>query len=186
MRRPLKRIAVIAASAVAGLIALIIVAGLPLYVFPPAQTVGTADLIYVIGPPQRYRVAVEREMRAEGVADRSLYSVSLHGGWSAERHPICREEAVDCQHPEPYTTKGEIAFLQQYAAANDIDRTIILTFTPHVARTRYILEKCYDGDATVVAVDQHLDLGQWIYQYAYQSVSFVKAWLTPCADASDL
>ncbi len=180
------KIAAVSASALLALIAGVTLAGLPLYVFPPADPVGKADLIYVIGPPQKYRVQVERELRAEGVADRSLYSVPTHGGWSAERHPVCREEGVDCLHPEPFTTKGEIAFLTDYAAEHDIDRTIVLTFTPHVARTRYILEKCYDGDATVVAVDQHLSLADWIYQYAYQSLSLVKAWLTPCADASDL
>ncbi|WP_345801579.1 YdcF family protein [Microbacterium sp. AZCO] len=186
MRWLTPKAAAITAGVLLVLVAAVTLAGLPLYVFPPAGTVGKADLIYVIGPPQKYRVQLERELRAEGVADRSLFSVPTHGGWSAERLPVCREPAVDCEHPEPFTTKGEIAFLTEYAAEHDVHRTVILTFTPHVLRTRYILEKCYGGDATVVAVDQHLSLGDWIYQYAYQSLSLVKAWLTPCADASDL
>ncbi|MFH8252089.1 YdcF family protein [Microbacterium sp. B2969] len=186
MRAPTTRVAAIAAGVIVALIGVVALAGLPLYVFPPAEPIGKADLVYVIGPPQKYRVEVERALRAEGVAGHSLYSVPTHGGWSAARLPVCHEEGVDCVHPEPFTTKGEIALLTKYAPAHDVDRTIILTFTPHVLRTRYILEKCYHGDATVVAVDQHLSLADWIYQYAYQSFALVKAWITPCADSSDL
>ncbi|MEU1971746.1 YdcF family protein [Microbacterium sp. NPDC019599] len=161
-------------------------AGFGPYVSPPAEAIGDADLIYVIGPPVRERVAVERELRAERVADRSLYSVGLTGGYSAEELAVCAEPQVDCAHPTPFTTKGELAYLKQYAAEHDVERTVVLTFTPHVARTRYILDKCYPGDAVVVAVDQNLVLADWIAQYGYQSLAFVKAWLTPCADASRL
>lgn len=171
----------IAAAACVGVAALIAVIGLPLFVAPPEEEIGQADLIYVIGPPKRERVAVERELRASGVASLSLYSVADHGGWSASRLPVCREPNVHCVHPEPFTTKGEIAFLSAFAEQHEIDRTVILTFTPHVLRTRYILAKCFPGDAVVVAVDQNLHLGEWIYQYAYQTTALAKAWLTPCS-----
>lgn len=161
-------------------------AGLPLYVFPPSEEIRHADLIYVIGPPRPERVEVERALRKEGVAARSLYSVSLIGGFTAERMGVCDRPAVACEHPEPYTTKGEAALLTAFADEHGIDRTVVITFTPHVARTRYIFEKCYEGDVTVVPVDEQLDAMEWIEQYFYQTAAFVKAWLTPCAELSDL
>lgn len=186
MRRRISRIVAVTATAIGALVVAIIVAGLPLYVFPPAGSLGHADLIYVLGPATRERLAVERELRADGVADMSLISVLPSGLGSAADLAACREPQVYCNAPEPFTTKGEIAYLQKFAAERGVTRTIILTWTPHVSRVRFIVDKCYRGDATVVAVDQHLDLAQWASQYIYQSAAFVKAWLTPCADPSDL
>jgi hypothetical protein len=67
-----------------------------------------------------------------------------------------------------------------YARDHAVTDTVVLTFTPHVARTRYLFAKCYGGDVTVVGVDEHLSLADWVYQYAYQTAAFVKAWLEPC------
>ncbi len=158
--------------------------GLPIYVFPPTDKIGKADLIYVIGPPVSARVAVERELRREGVAELSLYSVSLIGGLTSSLG-VCRQENVICKHPEPYSTKGEAGYLQGFAAEHGVGRTIVITFTPHVARARYVFAKCYRGEVQVIGVDQHLDLWTWIYQYFYQTGAFIKAWATPCADGSD-
>jgi hypothetical protein len=173
------------AVSVAVAVAAIALAGLPVYVFPPVDPVTDADLIYVIGPPTEGRIALEERLRGEGVADSALVSVPLDGEQSAANLGICEDAAVDCEHPEPFTTKGEAAMLAAYAPAHDVDRTIVITFTPHVARTRYIFDKCYPGEVTVVGLDEHLSLADWAYQYAYQSVGFVKAWMTRCSDADD-
>lgn len=159
--------------------------GLPVYVFPASEPVEDADLVYVLGPPRPQRIALERVLRKEGTADRSLISTSLVGGFTAERMSVCKKPDVECIHPEPYTTKGEVALLQQYANEHDIDRTIVITVTAHVARTRFILDKCFDGDAVVVGVRQDLDLFDWVGQYIYQTAAFVKDWVTPCDDQSN-
>jgi len=185
MHAPSVRTAIVTSLSLMTLIAVFAVAGYPLYVTPSEEEVGEADLIYVLGSPVRERVDAERQLRADEVADRSLVSVGLTGWYTDEKLPVCREPEVECVHPMPFTTKGEIAYLERYAEEHDLDRTVIVTFTPAVARTRYIVEKCYPGDAVVIGIDQHLDLGDWVHQYAYQSLAFVKAWLTPCADASD-
>ena len=75
--------------------------------------------------------------------------------------------------------------LGAYARDHAVQRTIVITFTPHVARTRYIFAKCYPGEVTVVGVDEKLDLYEWAKQYIYQSTAFVKAWLTPCSDLDE-
>lgn len=176
------------AAALTGLAALFVIAGLPVYVFPPAAPApqpGEADLIYVIGPPAPERIALERALREQGVADLSLYSVGRSGRNSAKKLPVCSDRSVYCENPQPFTTKGEFALLAEFAAEHDVRRTIVLTFTPHVARTRYIAEKCFAGEVTVVGVDQSLSLGEWVYQYLYQTAAFVKAAATPCASLED-
>ena len=169
------------AVSVAVAVAAIALAGLPVYVFPPVDPVTDADLIYVIGPPTAGRIALEESLRDEGVADAALVSVPLDGEQSAANLDICGDTAVDCEHPEPFTTKGEAAMLAAYAPAHGVDRTIVITFTPHVARTRYIFDTCCPGEVTVVAVDPHLTPWEWVYQYAYQTGAFAKAVLAPCS-----
>jgi uncharacterized SAM-binding protein YcdF (DUF218 family) len=93
---------------------------------------------------------------------------------------LCGEDGVTCETPVPFTTAGEARMLSAYARAHPVRDVVVLTFTPHVARTRYILAKCYGGGVQVVGVDEHLDLWGWAYQYAYQTAAFVKAWLEPC------
>ena len=164
---------------------LIVLAGLPIYVFPASEPVEDADLVYVLGAPVPKRIAVERALREEGVAERSLISTSLIGGYRADLMRVCTRPEVDCIHPEPYTTKGEVALLQTYTDEHDIDRTIVLTATAHVARTRYILDKCFNGDAVVMGVQQDLDFFDWAGQYVYQTAAFVKDWVTSCDDQSN-
>lgn len=60
-------------------------------------------------------------------------------------------------------------------------QVVVVTFKPHVARARYILERCYDGDVAVIGVDQDLTLWDWAYQYVYQTAAFVKAAFSPCS-----
>ena len=55
------------------------------------------------------------------------------------------------------------------------------TYTPHVLRTRYIFGACADADVTVIPVDESLNLLRWIYNYAYQTAAFAKAWIVGCA-----
>jgi len=159
-------------------------AGLPLYVFPPAGRADGADVIFIIGPVTSARAAEAEQLRADGVADRILVSVPADGPPRAAKK-LCAQDGVECRHPEPFTTKGEAAMLAAFAEEEGLSRAVVITFTPHVARTRYIFGHCFDGDATVVGVDDPLSPVDWIYQYAYQTTAFVKAVVTPCATLED-
>lgn len=157
-------------------------AGLPLYVFPPAAEPAPADLVYVIGPPAPARTDLQEQLLDEGLAPRGLISVAPPGGSDAASDiPACRDPRIVCLTPEPFTTAGEARLLRRYAADHGVERTIVITFTPHVARTRYIFDTCYPGEVTVVAVDPHLTPWEWVYQYAYQTGAFAKAILAPCS-----
>lgn len=181
-----RRRAATAGLTIVGIVAAIVIAGLPLYVLPPAASVDRADLIYVIGPPTPPRIELAERLEAEGVSEALLVSVSpTHGGFPASAVAPCVDGTATCEIPKPYTTKGEALLLTEYAAEHEVASTVVITFTPHVARTRYIFDKCFDGEVTVVGVDQRMNLGDWIYQYAYQSAAFVKAWVTPCSELTE-
>ncbi|KTR96152.1 hypothetical protein NS220_03450 [Microbacterium testaceum] len=174
------------AAALALTVAVIAVAGLPLYVFPAKGDPSGADLVYVIGPPQQQRLDLAASLRDTDDPAPLLVSVSNsragHGDhiFNSSALRVCREHAVTCKTPLPFTTAGEARLLTDYAATHTVGKTVVITFTPHVARTRYIFAKCYAGDVTVVGVDTGLTVFDWAYQYAYQTAGFVKAWFTPC------
>lgn len=161
-------------------------AGLPVFVFPPQGDPTNADLVFVIGPPEQQRLALAAAVRAVDVHAPLLISVSDsragHGEqrFDASALEVCRGRGVTCASPDPFTTAGESRLLRHYAAAHETRKTVVITFTPHVARTRYIFAKCYAGDVTVVGVDTDMTLLDWAYEYAYQGAAFVKAWFSPC------
>lgn len=157
---------------------IVVAAGLPLYVFPSHPTPVQADLLYIIGPPTPARIADAEKLRDAGVAERVLVSVPRTGDGSAQALSYCERSYVQCRTPDPFTTRGEAAMLAEYATAGD--EVVVLTYTPHVQRTRYIFGECADADVTVVPVDERLNLTRWAYNYAYQSAAFVKAWFLGC------
>lgn len=156
-----------------------IAAAIALYVYPPESAPPeSADVIYVIGPPTRERIALAEQLRDEGVADDILISVPVEGAQSADELSVCRRDGVQCEHPEPFTTEGEMMLLREEYGADAT--AVIVTFTPHVSRTRFIATECGVNDATVVAAPDRITLGGWLYQFAYQTGGFVKAALTAC------
>lgn len=76
--------------------------------------------------------------------------------------------------------KGEARMLTDYAVTHTVHKTVIITFAPQVMRARFIFAKCYKGDVSVISVDQHLTLRDWVYQYVYQTAGFLKAFIKPC------
>lgn len=173
-------------AALASGLVVIAVAGLPVYVFPAVDEMVPGDVAYVIGPPTEQRVALAEQLKGAGVVDEILVSVPASGGQSARELSVCARTGVTCATPAPLTTKGEMALLTDYARTHPAERIIVITFAPHVARTRFILDKCFSGDAIVVAVDQPLRLDEWAYQYLYQTAAFAKAIVTPCVNGFDL
>ncbi|AZS35915.1 hypothetical protein CVS47_00513 [Microbacterium lemovicicum] len=162
----------------------VVVAGLPVYVFPAEHRPDRADVIFIIGPITTARAQMAEQLRADGVSDRILVSIPAAGPqWAAKK--LCRQDGVVCRHPEPFTTKGEAAMLSAYAQEEGLSTAAVITFTPHVARTRYIFGRCFPGETTVVGVDDPISPVGWIYQYAYQTAAFVKAAVTPCATLTD-
>lgn len=153
--------------------------GVTFYMNPEVDTVSSsADVIYVIGPPTEERIALARELRGDGVARDILISVPKTGEQSAENLSICQDEDVACLHPEPFTTAGEMGLLDSLYGADAT--AVVITFIPHVSRTRYIAESCARTDVTVIAAPTTLSVGEWVYQFAYQTGGFAKAFAQSC------
>lgn len=159
---------------------LIVLVGLPLYVFPPVDAIHKSDVVFVLGPPMDPRLALAKRMRDEGLADRIVISVQASGGQTAKDIALCQQDGVTCAVADPSTTRGEELLMAAQGSGAQAPSVIIVTATPHVARTRYIFGKCYPGPFTVVAADRPMTLEDWTSQYVYQSVAFMKALVEPC------
>ncbi|WP_091503675.1 hypothetical protein [Microbacterium sp. cf332] len=157
-------------------------AGLPLYVFPIDDEIRDADTVFVLGPPTWQRIDVARDLLGRHEVSRALISVSPTGRQSAAEYAPCGYSDFECRTPDPFTTDGEAAMLRDFQNPEALEhQVVVVTFKPHVARARYILERCYDGDVAVIGVDQDLTLWDWAYQYVYQTAAFVKAAFSPCS-----
>lgn len=156
--------------------------GLPLYVFPPQGTPSNADLIYILGPPTKQRVARAEELRREGISTRILVSVAQANSriYTARQLPICSERDVTCEVPDPLKTRGEASMLSNFTKTHPVHNTAILTFAPQVMRARFIFAKCYKGEVSIVSVREPLGLQDWVFEYVYQTAGFLKATVMPC------
>lgn len=183
-RRPLRGVTRALVAALTGVVALGLL-GLPLYVFPPVDSVpDRVDVVYVIGPATPQRMALAREIVDAGAADHLLISLSpenLARSGSIERFSDCNQPGgeVTCISPLPFTTGGEAGALARLAAERGWDSATVITFTPHVLRARTIMRACVDGSVKVLDSRERVPLDRWIYQYLYQTGAFVKLALAP-------
>lgn len=179
MRRAVRSTIRLAVGAVVALV-LVVVAGLPVYVLPATDPVPErADAVLVLGPPTRERTELGRDLVEEGVADTLLISV-----WASELDaPPESSDVVACDEPgirvicftaDPGTTQGEARALADYARDDGWDSVVVITQTPHITRARLLLERCWGGRVMMVSSGEPHDLGDWIYEYVYQTGAFAK------------
>lgn len=166
-----------------GTCVVVAVVGLPVFVLPGDDPLPNDGVVMVLGPPTWQRVERAQSLVDSGRASTVLLSVSPRGRQSADVYPPCSYPHFHCATPEPFTTNGEVAMLRDFLGGDTTNQqVIVITFPPHVARARYLFDKCFAGNVAVVGVSQDMSLFDWIYQYGYQSAGFVKAAVTPCAD----
>ena len=173
-----RRRALIAAALVVVLIVAWLAVAVRAVVFPHYDEVGAADAIVVLGPVDRWRVEMARDLVDEGVADTVAMSSFTHD----LSEPFCDWEGTDvetvCYTPAPSTTQGEAQWVKQQAAARGWERVIVITVGFHVERARYIFEGCLD-ESISVAVTGRPQPGAtpdvYVRQTLYQSGGFLKA-----------
>ncbi|MFG1790354.1 YdcF family protein [Nocardia sp. NPDC049149] len=161
--------------------AVIIAALWPVYVRPQTDGPAAADAILVLGGAHDGREQLGLRLAHAGFAPRVLLSDPYtnsamvnricHGGYTFQ---------VICFDPAPRTTRGEGRYLAQLARANAWRRVIVVTFTPHISRARYILGKCWSGELLFVDPRPRLSVVRWAYDYGYQSVGYGKAFFEDC------
>lgn len=180
-RRWLRRSGIAALVLLAGT-ALVAVAGVPLYVFPATDEPREVDVVYVIGPPADQRMEAARAMLDEGLADTLMVSLDpTHTDWRVAQKVCAGEWDFDvvCHRPSPFTTRGEAQWLRDEVQARGWTSAAVITFTPHIMRTRVLFDRCFDGDLVMVETDPERPLNEWAYQYAYQTAAFTKVAARP-------
>ncbi len=170
------------AWAVLGVAMVASVAGLwPVYVRPQVDVPAKADAILVLGGAHDGREKLGLRLASEGYAPRVLFSDPYEN--SALVNRICHSRysfQVTCFDPSPRTTRGEGRELAELAASQGWRRVIVITFTPHISRARYVLGKCWDGEVLMVDPQPRLSVARWAYDYVYQSAGYVKAVFEDC------
>ncbi|WP_194832225.1 YdcF family protein [Nocardia sp. XZ_19_369] len=166
------------------LVVVLAVAGValwPVYVRPRTDPPAPADAVLVLGGAHDGREQLGLRLAAEGFAPRILISDPYENSVMINR--ICRGSytfEVICFDPSPRTTRGEGRELARLARAGGWQRVIVVTFTPHISRARYILGKCWAGELLFVDPEPRLSVPRWAYDYLYQSVGYVKAAVEDC------
>ena len=166
-----------AGAVTVGLALVVALAGLPLYVFPPQEAPSKSDVIFVIGPADRWRLDWAEGLIQEGLSDNLMISVG-DPSWA----PECTEDRgfrILCRRSDPFTTQGEARWLRDEMRENGWTTATVITMTPHVSRTRVRMDRCVPTGVNVIGRADGLSPTDWAWQYLYQTAGFVKVVLQP-------
>lgn len=96
----------------------------------------------------------------------------------------CADKArsVICVEPLPATTQGEAQNLERVAQEEGWQSVTVITHRSHITRSRILMERCFDREVRMTAVDVERGKRTWLRALLYESGAMVKAWATPrCA-----
>ena len=163
-------------------VAIAVIAGLPVYVRPHTDQLRHADAILVLGGPYERRYAFGLALASQGWAPNVVLS-NPNGTDDQELTDYCATQhagfELHCFVPDPPTTKGEGRALRSLASQYGWRTVIVVTFRPHISRARYILERCFDGALEMVASPANIPAPRWAFEYVYQTSAYVRAMLDP-------
>jgi hypothetical protein len=137
---------------------------------------GPADAIVVLGPATSARTDAALALARQG-----LSHVLVLSNATTHRHAtqVCDHPPAGwtliCFVPEPGTTRGEAEYVRDLAARYGWTNLIVVTSRFHISRARLILKRCLSGALQLVAAPESISVGQWLYQYAYQSAGYLRA-----------
>ncbi|MFL6161869.1 MAG: ElyC/SanA/YdcF family protein [Jatrophihabitantaceae bacterium] len=139
-----------------------------------------SDAILVLGPPLvDGRLDQALRLAAAGAAGTVVISI----GWDKGRQKIaaCSNDnpgyQVICFQPDPATTRGEAEEIGSLARSHHWSSVLVVTSRYHVSRARLIVKRCMPGRVGMVAAPGKPSIGDWAYQFAYQTGGFAKALL---------
>jgi uncharacterized SAM-binding protein YcdF (DUF218 family) len=170
-RRWRTAIASLIATALAG------IAGWPVFVAPQTDPLRPADAIVVLGGTPYERFELGLGLARQRWAPELLIAAST-GLDDPRMDRYCRTEypfRVDCFEPRPWTTRGEAQEIRRRAIAGDWRHIIVVTFTPHISRARFIVDRCFDGELTLVASPSPTGPAFRAWMYVRQSAGYLKA-----------
>jgi uncharacterized SAM-binding protein YcdF (DUF218 family) len=139
-----------------------------------------ADAIFVLGGSTDPRTEEAIDLANEGVSHVLVLSNAIPNPKATElcEHPPAGWTLI-CFRPSPNTTQGEAEFLGRLAAEKGWTKIVAITSRYHISRARLLIKRCVGGRLQMVSDHETIGAGQWLYQYAYQSVGYLKAALHP-------
>ncbi|PPG43397.1 hypothetical protein [Pseudoclavibacter sp. RFBA6] len=147
--------------------------------FPTREAPFRADVILVLGPASDSRLLFAERLIDAGYSDTLLISAAVSGpGRTPLIEQFCaktRPFTVHCQQAEPFTTQGEIGWLERSASGQGWNTALVVTETTHVQRTRLYADRCFSGHARVLSDETPLSSLELPYEYAYETAGFLKA-----------
>ena len=158
-----------------------VISGLPVYVRPQVDPLRHADAILVLGGEGFSRYPFGIDLGMQGWAPKVVLSnPGTDNEWltKACNTPHSGIE-LDCFAPDPPTTLGEGRELRRLAERYGWRSVIVVTFTPHISRARFILQRCFEGELIMVASPTHISLLDWTFEYVYQTAGYLRAALQP-------
>ncbi|WP_099042253.1 YdcF family protein [Mycobacterium neglectum] len=141
-----------------------------------------ADAILILGGRGHDRYSVGLELALEGWAP-NLDVSNPHDAEVAWGENYCTAPPANlrmfCFVPDPGTTRGEGRELRRLARQYGWRTVIVVTFRPHISRSRFILEQCFDGDLVMVDSPANLSLKDWTFEYLYQTAGYLRTLVEP-------
>ncbi|WP_280501649.1 YdcF family protein [Nocardia farcinica] len=164
-------------AAIAAVVAALAVAGIPVYVHPQIDPLRPADAIVVLGGTPYERFDLGLDLARRGLAPELVIAAST-GIDDPRMDRYCRGGhpfRVACFEPRPWTTQGEAQEIRRRAELGHWRHIIVVTFTPHISRARYIIGKCFDGELTMIASPAPTNPAYQGWMYVRQSAGYLKA-----------
>jgi hypothetical protein len=157
----------IAAIASMSLLGIVVVASLPLFVFPARDLPSHADAIVVLSGDTR-RLTLGRKLAVAGYASTLL--VSTPSGICPPPIPRVR---VLCFQPHPVTTQGEARYTAMAARKYGWKKLIVVSSTNQTTRARIRFKRCTDLEIRYVPAG--VPVRQLPYRIAYEWGALAKA-----------
>lgn len=136
------------------------------------------DAVVVLGALDQNNMAVASRLLRNGTSHTLVLSVA-DGEWGS----LCRDFpdgiTVICFRPDPSTTRGEAESIERLATEYGWRSLAVVTWTTHIARSRILVSRCYEGDLYLVDYADDMTFGDKLYEQLYQTASFVKAMVEP-------
>lgn len=163
---------------VVALVVVIVAVGVPVYVAPQVDQLRHADAIVVLGGHDYERYPYGLELALSGYAPEIAMS-NPAGSEDIWLTDMCRHQRypfhVSCFEPDPPTTRGEAQEIGRLARAHHWQSIIVVTFRPHISRARYIISRCYDGELIMSDSKAAISVGDWAWNYLYQTAGYIRA-----------
>lgn len=156
------------------------------------DTLRHVDAIVVLGGEHDGREEYGLQLARDGYAHTVVVSnpylgVGYNRTGAALMQRVCSSSTptiqIICFAPEPSTTRGEAMYVERLARKQNWHSVIVISWSYHLVRARYIFGQCFAGDVVMRSVPR--DYGRspyfWGFEFAYQYGGLAKAATLGCS-----